>query len=420
MPKYLKFLSDWNRWGKTQIDAGIKREGYLDQLKTLTALEEIVGICGVRRCGKTTLLLQLIERLHHDQQVPLVNMLYINFEDPRLGNSLSALELFSILEEYKLEIKPKGKIYLFLDEIQVVEDWEKFVRTIYDQQQNVKIFVTGSNSSVFNRSLSTLLSGRMVIFQVYPLDFSEFVEFKSNKGDFDKLLREYLTFGGFPKVVLEPDEVSKRKLLISYYSSILEQDVILKNGIKKQTTLKQLAKFVLSNISKQTSSYSLSKILKIANQHVSRYLEFLEDAYLIHRVPKFAYSVKKQIYNPDKIYCVDLGLVNTAGFAFSDNFGRLLENLVYQKLRRQDNELYYWQNGSEVDLLIKSGIEVKKLINVTTTVDDASVWQREIKSLETASVEFPKAQTQLIYLNNQSNKQDSRLLSLEQFLAEAD
>ncbi len=416
---YIDILADWNFWGSRKTNVGVVREKYLVSLGRLVSMPEIISVGGVRRCGKSTILLQLIQKIHLTKRVPYENCLYVNFEDPRLGENLKAINLFEILEEYTKKFKPKGKIYLFLDEVQNVDDWEKFCRTIYDQQKNIKIFVTGSTSRTFNSDLSQLLSGRIINFNVSPLDFDEFLNFKKvaqNSPEINKYFDEYLQFGGFPRVVLEENETNKHSILISYYETIIEKDIILKNDIKNKAELKNIARYVLSNVGNQISSYALEKTLKISNENIGRYLNFLEESFIISRTPRFSYSVKKQIYNPDKVFSVDTGLSNVVGFNFSENKGRLLENLVYQKLQRDEGQIYYWKNKTEVDFLTFDKNKVEKLINVTQTVDDLEVLQRELISLDEAKSEFGEAKQILLSLYNQSGQKDKRILPLITFM----
>lgn len=407
----INILKEWNFWEKVP-QTGIPRKKYLKKLSRLLKMPEIIAISGVRRAGKSTILLQLIKQIHQKNHISYKNTLYINFEDPRLGEELSAKDLFTLIKEFKKEFKPKGRIYLFLDEIQNIQGWEKFVRTLYDQKKNIKIIITGSTSKTFNSDLIDKLSGRIFLLKISPLSFSEFLHFKKAKKATKKLFDQYLRFGGFPRVVLEKEEVNKRELLISYYNTIIEKDVILKNNIKGKKELKQLARFVFSNIGTQISTYSLEKTLGISNVNISRYLNYLEEAFLISRISKFSYSVKKQIYNPDKIFSVDTGLANIAGFKFSQNKGRLLENIVNSRLAEQEGEVYYWKNKTEIDFLVFKNREIKKLINVCLTIDDPKTFKRETSSLKKGLKEFPKAEIKLIFLYNQSGRKEKFLKSV--------
>ena len=236
MDKYFQVLNEWNFWDK-KLDSGKKRPEYTTKIMPFLNSPEVLVITGVRRSGKSTILLQLMKELHQKNKVSYRNILYVNFEDPRLGDDLKSNDLFDLLQSYKNNLKPKGKIFLFLDEIQNVSQWEKFVRTIYDQKRNIKIVVTGSTSRTFESKLINLLGGRLILFTVSPLSFSEFLDFKDKKLSSTKiyeLINEYLLYGGFPRVVLENDESQKRMILVSYYSTIVEKDVILRNNIKNK------------------------------------------------------------------------------------------------------------------------------------------------------------------------------------------
>lgn len=413
---YITILSNWNFWEK-KIDTGRERPKYLSHLMKLEKLSEAVVLSGVRRSGKSTILLQFLDHLHKKNGVPPRNTLYVNFEDPQLGESLTGNDLFAIFDVYKSKLKPKGKIYLCLDEVQHVSGWERFVRVLIDQKQAVKVFVTGSTSTLLESKASTSLTGRAVGVSVHPLDYEEFLQFKKvKKPNTGQYIDEYLYFGGFPKVVLTESESTKRELLVSYYETILERDVILRNNIKNKREIKQLARFVLSNDGSLISSYALEKTMKISSENINRYLGFFEEAFVIFRVPFFSYSVKQQIYRPDKIFCVDTGLVNVAGFVFSQNKGRLLENLIYHRLRASEGQVFYWKNGTEIDFVRFSGQKVRDLINVTLTVDDPDVLDRELKSLEIGRKEFPEANMALLTLYNQSKQADPRIYSLEKIL----
>ena len=286
--RYIDILRDWNFWDK-KIDPGILRPKYVEKLLWYADFQEIIAISGVRRSGKSTLLRQIIAGLNKKKGVPFKNTLHINFEDPRLSSErIDATDLFEIFKEYREQFKPKGKIYIFLDEVQKVTRWEQFVRTIYDlpsSKNKVHFFVTGSNSSVFASNLITSLTGRLINFSVSPLSFAEFVCFPRKRRDFSKAFEEYTRFGGFPQVVLEKDENKKRDLLISYYNAIVENDIVIRHGIRNKEKIIELAKYLLSTVGSLVSTYSLEKTLGIGNADISRYLSYIEESYLISSVP---------------------------------------------------------------------------------------------------------------------------------------
>ncbi|MEW6086769.1 MAG: AAA family ATPase, partial [bacterium] len=238
----------WNFWEK-DIEIGIPRKEYLNQLKKYLATDEIVTLTGVRRSGKSTILLQMLSELLRSK-VPKKNTLYVNFEDPRFYGSLKIGLLDDIWHAYKDYLKPDGKIYLVLDEIQKIEGWEHWVRSAYDRKENVKIFVTGSNTELLSSEFSTLLTGRHLEMSVMPLNFKEFLNFKGieigsddlwllkNKNILKKYLQDYLKIGGFPKIVLTRDELIRMELLSQYFNDILSKDVAERHKIKEVVLLK--------------------------------------------------------------------------------------------------------------------------------------------------------------------------------------
>lgn len=419
-------LQKWNFWNQ-DIKTGIQRKQYLKQLEDLLKIPEIIVLLGVRRSGKSMICYQLLERLIKVYKIPRKNTLFINFEDPIWGEVVSLKTFYNIFQAYLETYNPQGKIYLFLDEIQKVNQWERLVLSLYDSQQPVKIFITGSSSSLLESNISTLLSGRYISKKVFPLNFKEFLNFKGlsqnkliKRSVAFNLLKEYLNFGGFPRVVLEKQTTIKNYLLQEYYNSIIEKDIILKNNIKNKVEIKNLVLYILSNIGSLFSSYSVSKQLGISHQNINNYLSFFKDSFLIYSVEKFDYSVKKQIYNPDKLFVVDTGLSQIVGFSFSKNIGHYLENLVFQYYFQKNNQVYYWKNDVEVDFIIKKGVTLTKIINVCYFLNKNNL-EREIRSLEKAGEKFNKAEKELIYWEKSNEievNKDIKLINIIDLLLE--
>lgn len=395
-------LDKWNFWSQ-RINTGFKRPFYSEKLNKLLRMSEIVVLTGVRRSGKSTLILQLIEELIERGTKPK-NTLYLNFEEPNFSDNLNVKFLVRIFDAYLEAFAPKGKIYLFLDEAQMVVGWERFVVSLYDRKADVKIFVTGSSSKLLLGEISTLLSGRYVSEVIYPLSFREFMNFKKeNYSSFliksPKLynyLREYIEFGGFPKVVIEKDDYGKKILLIEYFNSILERDILFRHKIKKEKDIREIANFSLANISGKISTYKLEKDLGIANPNSRRYFEYFKEAFLLQFVPFFSYSVKKQMYNPPKVFSIDTGLRNAVSFKFSEDIGKLLENIVLLELLRKKEKPYYWEGKTEVDFVLRRGHKVSELINVCYSLDKKTL-AREMKSLTEGLEEFKNVKAKLIY-----------------------
>ena len=404
----IEALDRWNFWNR-KINTGVWREFYLKKLRPLFEMPEIVAATGARRAGKSTIVLQMIKDLIKEGINP-ANTCYVNFEEPKLDQYLSAKGLTQIYESYLEFFNPKGKVYLFLDEVQLAKNWERFAVSLYDRKENVKIMVTGSSSKLLKSEVSTLLSGRYISQIIYPLSFAEFLQFSnvSYKGikrpEILYYLRQYVEYGGFPRVVLEKDKTNKKRILVEYFNSILERDIILRYNIKNVRDVKELAIFVLTNISSQISTYRIEKTLGISNQNARRYFEYFSSSFLLQFVNLFSFSVKKQIYNPQKVFCVDSGLRNAVSFKFSEDIGKLLENVVFNKLQEEGKEVFFWKNKTEIDFIARKGYKVAKLYNVCFSLEEKETWEREKASLIKGMSEFKQAKAELIYWKGKPRK----------------
>jgi predicted AAA+ superfamily ATPase len=338
--------------------------------------KKIITITGPRRAGKTFYFYQLINKIK--QETPFERILYINFEDDRIL-PLSLKDLNALLEAY-FELYPEVKeneFFLFLDEIQNIEGWETFVRRIYDKE-NASIYITGSSSKILSREIATSLRGRTLNYKIYPLSFVEFLRFKGIelKPDFvysklryrvKNLLNEYVNFGGFPEIVLAGDDL-RVSILKNYYDLVIYRDLVERFAIRNVQLLKDMIKFLLTNVATTFSINAYYHTL-LPQYHISRetileYLSYLEEIELIQIVPIFSYSVKVQQVNPKKIYAIDNGLRNAVSFRFSQDEGRLVENLVFQHLKRLGFDVYYCKEKGEVDFVIKENNELTA-INVS-------------------------------------------------------
>lgn len=358
----------------------------------------VADIIGVRRCGKTYFMYQLISSLI-ESGTPRTNILYINLDDDRLL-PLNGDELRLLVDTYRefYEVSPKHKLYLFLDEIQNIPDWEKWIKSTYDRERHIKIVISGSNASLLSSEISTLLTGRHLTSRMFPFSFAEFLEAHEVKLDLKNLqyskknieikkrFNEYLEKGGFPEVIFYPS-IKHMELLQSYFEDIIHKDIISRHNLRSAQTLKQLSIFCISNISKAYTFNSLRKIfanyIPLSTDVIINYLSYLEEAFLLFSVKHYDYSLKKQINKPRKLYCVDTGMVNAVSFRFSNNTGQLYENLVFLQLLRSNREIYYWQDdkGLEVDFVIKEGLKASQLIQVCSDISDADNRSREVNGL---------------------------------------
>ncbi len=391
----MEILLDWNFW-KKDIDAGIERSGLISGITRLSKMNEITVVSGVRRSGKSTMLLQFCKSLMR-QGLRKEDILIVNFEDPRFKNI--DLELLNnIYETYLTELSPKKEHYVILDEVQAVRQWEKFARFLHESKK-AHVFLTGSSSKLLSSEYATVLAGRHVDMEVYPLSFYEFLKFKgveikekieiiSKRHEIKRLVSEYLKWGGFPKPTLLQNGQDKKELLNSYFRDIITKDIAMRYKIKNIGKLEELAKYYLSNISSLQSFNKIKNMLSISIDTVERFSRYFSDAYLIFFVKKFSFSEKEQILNPRKVYCTDTGLRNAVSFVFMENIGRLMENAVFTELKRQGKEVFYWKGKKEIDFLIKEDLKVRRLIQVCYDIEDKETKKRETEALLEGMKEF--------------------------------
>ena len=351
--------------------------------------ETIVVISGIRRCGKSTLLNQIRnENVEKDY--------YMNFDDERLIRF--SVEHFQILYETFIELFGIQKTFYF-DEIQNIPGWERFVRRLHDN--GCKVYITGSNASMLSRELGTHLTGRYVQTELFPFSFAEFLAFKKftwndsdlfsteGKATLIGLFNEYFTNGGFPLFLKERDE----DYLKSLYESILYRDVLVRNKLINEKELLQLVYYLASNVSKLSSFNGLTKIVGVKNANtISNYISFLEDTYLIFQISKFDYSLKKQILNPKKTYFIDNALIRRLGFSFSEEKGKLLENIIFLELRRRKFEIFYHSNHHECDFVIRQGNAIIQAIQVCYSFDADETRLREMNGLREAMNDYNLAE----------------------------
>ena len=394
----LDIISELNFWHKDQ-DAGIEREELNEILKIMDMPKIAVIILGVRRAGKTYLTRQILrEKI---KKIKKEQTLYVNFEDNRLEPYLNKNILDDIYETYRYYINKKNFAYLILDEIHNIEGWEKWVRIMLEKNENVKIIITGSGSRILTPKLASVLTGRKITYNLFPLSFKDFLKFKKInrehiiKKDRNSLLREYIEFGSIPLVVLTESNEQKKYFLGEVYNDIITKDIMFRYRLREESVLKKVSYFVINSFSKYVSIRKIRNSLKtimnvsVSPSTLSYYLEYFEKSFLFIFLPIFSYKIKDQMQYPRKVYCIDTGLINAIIPKFSENIGNFYENIVAVELRRKNKEIYYWKNeNGEVDFIVKDGLKIKELIQVCYDIKDEKTKKREIKSLIYASKEL--------------------------------
>ncbi len=344
---------------------------FLERTETVPASDLITVISGIRRCGKSTLMKLLLRK---DSK-----MAYINFEDTRLSS-------FNLADFLKLEeiFKASGATIFCFDEIQNIPEWERYVRSAHDK--GVNFIVTGSSSSLLSRELGSRLTGRYLQIELFPFSYTEFIRYKNLEVGTESL-EIYLWQGGFPEYIKN----NIKEYLQTLLRDIVLRDIVVRRKIRNEKIILELALYILSNTGKLFSFSNVSKLLNIKSIRTTiDYCDYLQDSYLIQLVPKYSFSIKKQISNQKKAYCIDNGLINTNSLSFSKDSGRMLENVVFQQLRRKYTDIYYHKEVNECDFLVREGLEIIKAIQVCWKVNEDNL-KREINGIHEALTYYEDA-----------------------------
>ena len=371
----------------------IIREKYLKQMIDSKDTEFIKVITGVRRSGKSTLLLMFKDYLLKNG-VKKENIIHINFESALYDNIKNNKDLYQHIKE---KIK-NDKMYLLLDEVQNVESWEKAINS-FKVDFNIDIYITGSNAYLLSSELSTLLSGRYIEIKMYPLSFKEFLTFnKYDENNLEDKFNEYLKFGGLPAITLIKDN---DELILSYlndiYNTIVKKDIIDRNNIKDTALLENIIKYLFNNVGSPISSNKISdylnsnKIVQKANhQTIDNYLNMLEKSYIIYKADRTDVKSKALLKTLGKYYVSDTGLRNIILGFRNINEGHLLENVVYLELLRRGYKVNIGKTSDyEVDFVAENPHTIK-YYQVTQTLSDEQVKNRELRSLESISDNYEK------------------------------
>ena len=361
----------------------LKRDKYLDQLIEVKDLNLIKVITGVRRCGKSTLLLQYKDYLL-ENGIKDSDILYMSFESAEWYEIKDYKDLYNYIKtKYN-----NRKVYLLLDEVQNVEDWEKAVNSLL-VDINCDIYITGSNAYLLSSELTTLLAGRVYTINMYPFSFSEYLQINDNSNTQDKyqLFNDYLKYGGMPMLInMKDNERLKTNYLADIKDVVLKKDIIARNKIKDVVFLDNLLRYMSTVIGTLINPSSISYFMKkngsnIDNETVDKYLKMIENAYFIYRVPRYELKGKQLLKTQGKYYFVDNGLKNVlAGFSSYDT-GSSYENIVYMELLRRGYEVYVGKyNDLEIDFVAVSPNE-KIYYQVTRSLLSEDVENREKKSL---------------------------------------
>ncbi len=398
----LDIIAVLNFWHKEQ-DTGIRRSE-LDEVMKLVDMKDVaLLILGVRRAGKTYLAKQILQKKLED--IEKKQTLYVNFEDKKLEPYLDTEFLDDLYETYRYYINKEDFAYVVLDEVHNVKGWEKWVRMMLEKKENLKIIITGSGGRILTPELASVLTGRKITYNLFPLSFKDYLRFKGVKKEYftkkerDALMQEYMEFGSFPLAVLADNMEQKNYFLQEIYDDIITRDIIFRYRLREEETIRKVAYLTLNSFSRYVSIRKLRNTLKsvmktsVSPSTISNYLEYFERSFLFSFSPIFSYKIKEQMQYPKKAYCVDTGLISAVIPKFSENAGFVLENVIAIELRRRvkrGRELYYWKDsmGKEVDFVVKEGLETKQLVQACYDIEGPKTKGRELKALASASKEL--------------------------------
>lgn len=372
----------------------IPRDRYNDDLSGLLERKEIIVLKGIRRSGKSSLLKLAINRLL-DNGVNAANLLFMNMEDYRFGSEKSLQNLDDILNSYREIQRPRGKQYIFLDEIQEVPEFERWLRTYYEQENDLKFIITGSSSSLFSSELATLLTGRQISIEVFPFSFRECLLLaepkvvESNlKKPVDGLylsaafkiiepqLTTFLDEGGFPEVVKNRGSDQNLLMLQQYISDIILRDITQRYNIRKIEILQKLALYLIFNMSSGLNITRLAELVGSNRTTVLDLIAHLKEVYMIFTTTSFSFAVNEQLNSTraKQIYCIDNGFYGAIKTDSYKELEKKMKNCVFQKLRFEwGKEVFYWRDKVEIDFVLEEGFP----INVSDS-DDADVLERNI------------------------------------------
>lgn len=371
----------------------VKRELYLRRIRPFYDSEMVKVLTGMRRCGKSTIMKQIIEEIK-EKQVEEDSILYINFEDYKYRNLYNPDNLYEYVET---RLKKDIKYYLFFDEIQNVSEFELVINS-FRSTHDASIFITGSNSKLLSGELATHLSGRTISFRIMPFCYTEFIEFNRLEGDIrgaEELLKEYIRWGGIPLVCKAADAASKEAVLSNIYDSVVLKDIIMRNKVASPVVLEKVLEYLIANSSVTVSGNRIAAILAEENQKVSvptiyDYIRYITDACICDKVSRYDIRGKKILAFEEKSYVCDLGIFHMKKNRVKDEYNYIIETICYNELVARGYKVYIGKTyKSEVDFIAQKERE-KFYVQAAYLLTDDNVIQREFGAYNLISDNYPK------------------------------
>jgi predicted AAA+ superfamily ATPase len=386
----------------------IERALYLSRLKQLKDQNLIKVITGIRRCGKSTLLQSYMNELLKDG-VALKNIIFLNFEE---RENLHLTNWTILYDEIIEQINPNDKYYIFLDEVQLITDFERLVNSLFTKK-NIDLYVTGSNAYLLSSELATLLTGRYIAINLLPYSFKEYATAFSDDKNTDKLFRKYINNSCFPEAVTlsKNDSNLENDYLQSIYDTVIIKDISQRHNLRNIDNLHRIISFLFDSIGSYVSPTNIAAQLnhnsqkKISHNTIIKYLNFLTQSYILYAAPRYDIRGKELLTTNEKYYVVDLGLKNiTTTNKYEADLGRKLENIVYFELLRRGGKVYVGKHDErEIDFVVQKAGNMREYYQVAYTVNDEKTLNREISAFDKIKDNYPKYLLTMDYDNTNIN-----------------
>lgn len=386
----------------------VKRELYLNRLRQLKDQNLIKVITGIRRCGKSTLLYAFKSELINDGVAP-ENIVYLNFEE---RENLHLTNWTTLYDEIIKKVNPNERYYIFLDEVQLVLNFEKLVNSLF-AKKNIDLYVTGSNAYLLSGELATLLTGRYIALNLHTYSFKEYVSAFKGEENTDKLFRKYINESSFPEAVTlaKRDTNLVNDYLQTIYDTVIIKDIAQRHNLRNLNNLHRIVSFLFDSVGSYVSPTNIAAQLnlnskkKISHNTIIKYLDFLTQSFILYAAPRFDIKGKELLSTNEKYYVIDLGLKNiTTTNKHESDLGRKLENIVYFELVRRGGKVYVGKhNDREIDFVVQKANNEREYYQVAYTVNDEKTFNREISAFNRIRDNYAKFLLTLDYDNMSIN-----------------
>jgi predicted AAA+ superfamily ATPase len=404
--KFISIITEWQNIIATVT--GLSRH-YNEELYAAANSKPIKIITGFRRSGKSFLVQMVAKALMENKIVALNNVLYLNFEDYRLEEIKTIKNLDDIVQMFLHELSGSGKKLLIFDEIQNIPQWDKLIRTLYEKEREIEIFLTGSNSELLSSEIGSHLAGRFVSFEILPFTFKEFLayqkiqvlnerEFYQQSIEIKKLFNQYVKFGGLPEIFTIHNERTKYSYLQGILSKVILDDIVQRFNVRQPLLIEKIIHYLHLMVGNMVTSTRITQLIKseglqTKTDTISTYIDYILKTFAMYELDRFDWKLKRVFNTNKKYFSVDTGLIHLFQ-SINNNHSKQLENIVFLQLKHADKKIYYGalENGKEIDFITEDRNHIFSKYQITQTLTD------ENKTRELSSFVFTDK-----YLNKMNN-----------------